>query len=449
MSDGPVRDNVAHDSEAEAPGASGVTARLASLAPAGSFRLHVGSTFAAQAVALALLVAQDAVVARWLGPDGKGTLAVALLVPVVLNALLNPALAVSYVYFTANRRITAGELAGQAVVLSATAGAVAYAVVGLATATGLTDTVVPDVPTGFLLAVTAGVPLLVAFEQLHGIVRGQQRIHAVNLVQVAQRTTTLVLTALALVALSFGVGGAIAAWLGGFAVAVAALAVLLGRRGISFRPSLRARTLKQVLGYGMRAHAANLAQFFNYRLDLFFVNAIAGAGTAGIYTVSVVLAELVWFLPNAAAFVILPRAAGSSRAEMNRFTPRVFRWALALSVAGGLLLAAIGQPLIRLVFSGDFADAYTPLLWLMPGTVLLGGAKVLTSDLAGRGYPHYNAVTAATALALTVALDLVLIPDHGATGAAAASTVAYSAVFVLALAFYARVRRIPDPPSAP
>ena len=191
-------------------------------------------------------------------------------------------------------------------------------------------------------------------------------------------------------------------------------------------------------------------QFFNYRLDVFVLNFIAGPAAVGVYTVSVRLAELVWQMPNAASFVIFPRAAARSSHEMNRFTPRVFRWTLVLTATAALGLAVIARPAIRFIYGSAFDGAFLPMLLLLPGVVLLGGGKVLANDVAGRGFPHYNAIVSGTCLILTVLLDLLLIPDHGAAGAAVASTVAYVAVFGLAAAFWVKVRRrSAQPPTEP
>jgi O-antigen/teichoic acid export membrane protein len=184
-----------------------------------------------------------------------------------------------------------------------------------------------------------------------------------------------------------------------------------------------------------------MLQFFNYRLDIFILNFFLGPANVGIYIVSVKLAELLWYLPNAVSFVIFPKAAASSPEEMNVFTPRVFGITLALTALGALGLVLVGRPVIRFLFSSAFVGAYVPMLILLPGVVLLGGSKVLTNEIAGRGYPHYNSVNAGLSLVLTVVLDLVLIPRYSVLGAALASSIAYSAIFIAAVAFYLAVSR--------
>jgi O-antigen/teichoic acid export membrane protein len=142
---------------------------------------------------------------------------------------------------------------------------------------------------------------------------------------------------------------------------------------------------------------------------------------------------MLFFLPDAVGFVIFPKSAGTSAREMNTFTPRVFKYVLALTVIGAVFLAIVAKPLIPLVFSDAFTPSYVPMLVLLPGAVLLGAAKVLTNEIAGRGHPGYNSRTAGFCLVIPVAADLLLIPRHGASGAAAASTLAYTASFLLAL----------------
>ena len=235
--------------------------------------------------------------------------------------------------------------------------------------------------------------------------------------------------------------GAVIAVLLSLALSLAMLMRALRGHGASFRPRWRRPVVATTLKFGLRGYVANLLQFFNYRLDLFLVNFFLGAAGAGIYTTSVGMAEMLWNLPNAVGFVIFPKAANSSAEEMNRFTPRVFRATLALTAAGGVLLALVGKPFINIVYTSAFAAAYLPLLALLPGVVLLGGAKVLTNEISGRGYPQYNSIGSGASLVLTVIFDLLLIPRYGVLGASLASTISYGMIFLLALAFYRRVVR--------
>ena len=61
---------------------------------------------------------------------------------------------------------------------------------------------------------------------------------------------------------------------------------------------------------------------------------------------------------------------------------------------------------------------------------------MLTNEIAGRGYPHYNSLNAFLSLVITVIFDLLLIPRYGILGAAMASSLAYTVNFLAAVTFY-------------
>jgi O-antigen/teichoic acid export membrane protein len=171
------------------------------------------------------------------------------------------------------------------------------------------------------------------------------------------------------------------------------------------------------------------------------VNFFVGPAGAGIYSASVALAELLFQLPMAASAVLFAKSSASSHETMNRFTPKVFWIVLATSVAGAIGLAAVGPLAIRVIFSRSFDESYKPLLALLPGVVLVGAARVLNNDINGRGYPHFNSVTAGAGLVVTIALDLLLIPRMGVMGASVASTATYAVMFAFSVGFYLAVSR--------
>ena len=77
----------------------------------------------------------------------------------------------------------------------------------------------------------------------------------------------------------------------------------------------------------------------------------------------------------------------------------------------------------------------------LAGIAVRAGGKVLTNEIAGRGYAHYNSINSGLALLITLLLDVLLIPRYGILGAALASSIAYAFNLVTALVFYRLVSR--------
>jgi O-antigen/teichoic acid export membrane protein len=201
--------------------------------------------------------------------------------------------------------------------------------------------------------------------------------------------------------------------------------------------------LRPQLAYAIRDHPATVFQFLNYRLDQLLVAGYVGVRGLGLYTVAVTLSELLWVIPDSVATVVFPYAAKRQPGN-DSSTRRAFAFSTATTFLGAIGLALIGHQVIRLLFGEPFNESYGVLLWLLPGATLLGPAKILTSELAGRGYPLINSIGGAIGLAATVILNAMLIPRYGIKGAAIASTVSYIIVAVVALLAFLRLRHRGD-----
>ncbi len=180
-----------------------------------------------------------------------------------------------------------------------------------------------------------------------------------------------------------------------------------------------------MLRFGLKEHAGNLAQYLNLRLDLLLVGIFLGPKETGLYAVAVSLAEVVWFIPDAVGTVLLPRIAGVGAAPARAAAAGACRIAFTLSSVAALAIALFGGAILVVLYGREFAGAWTPLAWLMPGVVLLSVSKVLSKHLSGTGHPGLSARASAYSLIATLLLDLALIPTFGLAGAAVATTIAY------------------------
>jgi O-antigen/teichoic acid export membrane protein len=407
----------------------------------GSFGAHVAATFAAQLLLVLIATAQAAYVSRTLGPAGKGVVTLGVLIPTILGLLLSGGLPTSNVYFASGGRSSVESLVGHSVVIAIAAGCFGGVVAGGLLAAGVPEAIQTGVPTSVIVAGLVLLPASVLSACLTSILQGLRRIVAANALQAAQFAVTLVLSVVMIGVFDGGPTAVVISYAVGAVVASAIAICLLPLDGGMPRPRWEQPESRELLAYGMKGQVGNVLQFFNYRLDSLLVNGYLGANSVGVYSVAVALAEMLWNLPNAVGYVIFPKSASTSAEDMDRFTPRIFALTAAVSVAGAGVLVLGGRFVIELLFSATFSGAYRPMVVLLPGVVLLGAAKVLTNDLAGRGYPHYNSINAAAALVITIALDVALIPHHGLAGAAVASSIAYTVVFALSCVMYTYVAR--------
>lgn len=213
-----------------------------------------------------------------------------------------------------------------------------------------------------------------------------------------------------------------------------------------------ARLARRIAAFGGRGQLGNLLWLMNLRFDVVLIGALAGPAVLGIYAVASKVAELMRLVPTALNYVLYPRFARLSQArataEVRKLLPRAT--ALTLLLAPPLALAAyIGLPI---VYGRAFGAAILPAEIIIIGLSVEGAAAVSSAFLVGSGRPGLNSMGMGTGAAITVALDVILIPRYGALGGAVTSAITYlsvTAVLVFLARRLAAAAERPGPASMP
>ena len=130
--------------------------------------------------------------------------------------------------------------------------------------------------------------------------------------------------------------------------------------------------------------------------------------------------------------------AASNDSEANRITSTACRHTMLLSSLAAAAVGLFGPLMIHRLYGSQFVAALIPLFILLPGIAISSQSVILYGDLAGRGGPEVGTMSTLVGLIATVLLDFALIPAYGITGAAAASTLAYTLEFLVASLFFIR-----------
>ncbi|MFQ5536429.1 MAG: polysaccharide biosynthesis C-terminal domain-containing protein [Gemmatimonadota bacterium] len=224
--------------------------------------------------------------------------------------------------------------------------------------------------------------------------------------------------------------------------ASAGILVWLGYRRLGLRFSasfLDGALLAAMVRYAAKAYGANLAQFLNYRADIWIVQFFLGSVALGLYSLAAGLVMMLWILPRATATVLLPAVAAEEEGVGFAEAARLARVVLAVTVAGAVALAVTAAWWIPLLYGRDFAPSAGAFAVLLVGGAPFALSIVLASVLAGVDRVGLNLAGSLVGLVVTVALDLLLIPRYGIAGAAWASSASYLATTAVAVAAFSRV----------
>ena len=154
-----------------------------------------------------------------------------------------------------------------------------------------------------------------------------------------------------------------------------------------------------------------------YRIDLLMVHVIKGAPSAALYATSYRVFEAVMLPAGAVAALVLPAVFRATPEQRSRIALRITGGAVALTLAGGVVIEVFAPSLLRVVFGGSYVSAAASLRVLGAATVVTAATTVL-AQVHAVWRPVRLAKVWLVALVANVALNLVLIPHFAAAGAA-------------------------------
>ncbi|MFV8755125.1 lipopolysaccharide biosynthesis protein [Nannocystaceae bacterium ST9] len=363
-----------------------------------------------------LALANNVVIARMVGPEGRGiyglAVAIAALAAPIASLGLGPALT-----WQRGRDRPPSELEGLGLIVFGL-----ISLLGLSLASGVR---LLGEHTGVLVIVAAAliVPAQVHVELVRGLLLGDRRVLGYNLVAALQVAGLLTLN---LVLLDRGadwvlIDLVLAHWL-------AALGLLgLRPRLLASPPRWPSPALiRESLAYGRGAAMLALVDVGLLRLDLLIAAPALGLPALGVYAIADQIAQLLAWGGLLAGKMMLPESAGDP--EGRRSFDKLglaCRLQLASLVIAGVLLSLIGRPLIVLLFGPAFDQAWLLLVILMPAAIARSLASLISTWLAGRGIQAPLVRLGAIAIAVEIVGVLALIPWLGPVGVALGKSLAY------------------------
>ena len=406
----------------------------------GIFAIDVSLNYASLFLNLVFASITSIILARSLGPSGKGIFSLFITIPSMAAVLISMGINSSNVYFIAKQKYPVGLIAGTSFFYSVCAGSCAALILHFL-APLYTDKFFGDISPVLFYAALLIIPLVLLFENISYIFLGYRNMLQYAVISICR---ALVYCLLLIVFINSGllISEALGAYIFGLLFSIFLGIYLLFRSGYLKGFAFEKTAFLDALKFGLKQHLGTIAQFFNYRLDLLIIAALLNTTAVGLYSVSVMLGEIVWYIPRSLGMVLFPKIASSNKETADEYTPYICRTTILIIVPAIVILYIVSEKLIPWVFTPDFFPSVLALKLLLPGIFFFSISKVLGSDILGRGYPHYNSIVAFIALALTIILDLLLIPRWGINGAALATSITYLIHTIFTVFLFKRVSGI-------
>ena len=387
-------------------------------------------TVFSKGVHFVLLFVISIITARYLGPDGKGTLSLVLLAPTLLITFGDLGIGGANVYMIGKRKYSPNDVLGNSLLLALV---ISFALFFLFWITSPFHYLVfKGVDKNLLLIAVVSIPFSLFGPYAFTIFLGLTKIARYSLSKLFEHILFLLFIILFLLILQKSVNAAVLAYVLATSGAVIGILWLL-RPVCKINLSFNKKLLKETLDFGIKSHLGEIGGFLNRRLDVLLVNYFCGVEQVGLYAVGVSLGELLWYLPSALSSLLFSRTATTDTKEANDFTPIFLRNMIFILVIGAILLFALAKTFVRIAYGEAFMPSVKPLWILLPGIVMYGISRMVAADLFGRGKPIISTIASVASLAVNIGLNLFFIPKWGIAGAALASTISYSVAGIIIL----------------
>lgn len=405
---------------------------------------HVPQTVLANICVAFLGMLGSVIVARVLGPEGKGAVAAIAVWPQVIHSLLFLSINEAVTYRTAagpdrHRTVTVAGIAA-----AAFAGLIAAVCCALLFPFLLGPSREPFWDVGRIYALIF-LPASSLFLVLLAAEQGLARFFTYNTLRILQTVAYVlglgVIALLGLASVRLVLAAQVAATI------VIALSQLARRaRPASKWPKWRdiRSEIRALLGQGARFHGLTVLLAVSTLLDRMLAVRLFSDHAVGVYTVAV----SVTVVPMAAigtgfSKVLFPRQAASSEGRLESRVARGLAWAAVFLALPALTIGFLAEPIILFVFGVEFSDSARIAPLLAGVAAVAAWRQIVEWTLKGAQLTRIAIASEVVMVALTVALAFWWGPSLGLIGLVLSLLVGnLAALFLLAVWAWARKGRV-------
>jgi len=394
------------------------------------FVQKVAETLLTRILLIGVGLITSVIVARVLGPEGRGLYAVAAAIGAIGVQFGNLGLHASNTYYVSRDKKLLPALIGNTILVSCAVGIPIIVLIWVILS--LWPKLAPI--DGLLLVLSlAWVPLGLVCLLLQNLLLGVQEVHAFNKIELVTKVVGVGLIAL----LTFmRIATVEAIFSTGLVTLVISSIWNLQRLKSHLTRSLHASMalLKQNIQYGVKAYLTAFFSFLVLRVDLLMVKYILGPEQTGYYSIAANIAELVYILPVVVATILFPKLSSLTNIKEQWYLTKK----AAVSTGAGMLLVLalaglLAKPVVRMLYGDPFLPSVSPFLWLLPGMLFLGVETVAVQFLNSLGFPKVIVAVWGLSCLLNIGLNILAIPEYGIVGASMVSSLSYFVVFAFVI----------------
>jgi len=217
------------------------------------------------------------------------------------------------------------------------------------------------------------------------------------------------------------------------------------RKGLAKPPLPSWSIFKRTLPYGTKSYIGSMLGFLLLRIDLLMVNKIIGEKAAGLYDVAYNMSEMFYILPSVVTMILFPKLCAI--ANMKE------KWLLAKKSGTAVFIILIilfsalsfmAELIIGLLFGEAFLGCAPIFILLMISKLMMAANSIYSFFIASVHVPISSIPFNLFLVFLNIFLNFVLIGKLGMAGAAISSIICFGLQIPFHMYYAVRYLKNPD-----
>lgn len=174
-----------------------------------------------------------------------------------------------------------------------------------------------------------------------------------------------------------------------------------------------------LLRVGVQQHAIGIIALVAKRIDVFLLAGMLTLQDAGFYAAGILIPQAIVGIPRATMWPLVSSLASNPTA-VPEAVAQISRLQVLLMALISLLLFPAVPGIVDTLFGGAFAPSIAPFRWALVGLAFTPVTITVNAILTARGEPGLSILSAVVGTGIQLTLMILLIPRFGASASAAA-----------------------------
>ena len=379
-------------------------------------------TFSTRILLILFSLVTSVIIARSLGPEGRGLYALAMTIGILGVQFTNMGLHSSNTFYVARDPNLLSPLMGNSLLISFSMGGLCAVIVGLI------FHAFPEIAPiqGPLLYIAlAWIPFGLAYLLNQNLILGIQETRSFNKLEIYNKAISIVLIVTVI----------LSGWVSASSLFVTSFLALLICFIWSFnilnkhiaRPIHISKSLfKRYLPYGIKAYLGSLVGFLLLRVDMLMINQMLGKKEVGLYDIAVSMSDMIYLFPMVVTTILFPKLSGitdiKEKWKLSKNTGTVMLIIMTVICIG---VAVLAYPIIQLLYGKPFMACVPAFIFLIICKFIMAANSIFVTFISSIYVPWTTIPFNFSVLGINIILNFYWIEQYGIVGAAMSSIVCF------------------------